>query len=684
MKSDMAAFTFHNRDLSWLNFNQRVLEEAASMKVPLMEKIRFLSIFSSNLDEFYRVRMPVLKAVDKDQELESPFSAYRQAKKHINLQQQRYGEIVQSIIIPQLTAENISWIYRQAIPESLFKSVTEIFNNRISALIQAVNIDLENEHFFAENNKLYLAVMLKNKRGLERLVILNIPSDVSPRFYEIPSGSITYVLFSDDIIRHNLRFIFPDEEVTGAYSIKITRDAELHLEEEIDENIISAMEKELAKRDYGVATRFLCQPDVPLRHLYKMVYALNLQHAAIVLGGFYHNLKDLSTFPLNNPALSYAEWPPLAVPTAKTKTPIFTDILERDQLINLPYQSFAPVIRFFEEAAGDAEVTEVYCTLYRVAKNSRVVNALISAAKAGKKVVVMLELKARFDEENNIRWATKLKEAGAQVIYSSIKYKVHAKVALVKRKTNLETQFFGLLSTGNLNETTAKFYTDHVLLTASYSLLKELESLFSFLALPKKTLNVKKDILFNELLVAQFNLQDKFLNLIDQEIHFAALGLPAAITIKMNNLEEQVLITRLYEASNAGVRINLIIRGICCLVPGISGQSENIRILRIVDRFLEHGRIFMFHNNGAELLYMASADWMNRNIYSRIEVCFPVYDPEVRNTIREILNIQLNDTNQAVELDSNLENKPFAKSTGIRSQEQIYTLLKTRQPTRST
>jgi polyphosphate kinase len=673
----MKRFSYFNRDLSWLSFNERVLAEAASSKVPLMEKIRFLSIFSSNLDEFYRVRMPVLKVIDKDKDLGSIDFAYREAKQRINLQQQRFGETLKNTIIPALEANNVVWLYHQPIPDTIAAAVRATFKNSIESHIKAVNIDIENKLFFAENNKLYLGVILKNQQENEQLVILNIPSDILPRLYAIADGNKTYVLFLDDIIRFNINTLFPDDLFVAAYSLKVTRDAELHLEEEIDENIIAAMEKELAKRDFGIATRFLCQPDIPLRHLYKMIYALNLEHAAIVLGGYYHNLKDLSSFPLQDFDASYPAWPALpalAIPQAKS---IFDKILEKDVLVNLPYQSFDTIINFFEAAAEDASVTEVYCTLYRVAKNSKVVTALINAANNNKKVVVMLELKARFDEENNIKWAAKLKASGVQLIYSSVKYKVHAKVALVKRRINQEHQYFGLLSTGNLNETTAKFYTDHAILTARLPILKELEMLFNFLALPKKSLALKSELIFKELLVAQFNLQHTFLSLIDREIEHSRKGRPATIIIKLNNLEEKVLINKLYEASNAGVQIKLIIRGICCLIPGIPSQSENISIHRIVDRYLEHGRLFLFENNGASVLYMGSADWMNRNIYSRIEVCFPVYDAEIKKTLIDILSIQLQDTRQAVALNASLENVPFNNSTGLRSQEEIYQLLKT-------
>jgi len=301
----------------------------------------------------------------------------------------------------------------------------------------------------------------------------------------------------------------------------------------------------------------------------------------------------------------------------------------------------SPYCGFFNEAANDAQVTEIYTTLYRVANISRIVSALITAARNGKKVVVMVELKARFDEANNIKWAKQMKNAGVTIIYSSLDLKVHAKVALVKRVLNGSSDFIGLFATGNLNETTAKFYTDQVLLTANQFMLEELNQLFRFLAKNKKAPSLDERKLFSHLLVAQFNLQDKFIELIEREIVNSKAGLKSGITIKLNNLEERKLIRKLYEASAAGVRIKLIVRGICCLNPGIPGLSELITVKRILDRYLEHARIFMFDNNGDPEIYMGSADWMNRNIYGRIEVCFPVYDINIKNVIADILNIQL-------------------------------------------
>ena len=671
----MAEFLFFNRDLSWLSFNDRVLEEAGAADVPLLERIKFLSIFSSNLDEFYRVRMPVLMAIENSDDIDGLNSAYTQAKKCIDLQQQHYGRILEEEILPALELQNIDWIYKEDIPASIEKQVTQLFIYKVDPVLQKVTIAENNREFFAENNKLYQGVVLKDKAGLERLEIVTIPSDQIPRLFLLPDGDTQYVVFLDDIIKHNLNQVFPEDELVGAYNIKVTRDAEMLVEDEADEDVVSAMEKELLKRDFGAATRFLCEPNVPLRHLYTMMYALKLKDASVVIGGVYHNLKDLNNFPFQDAAQEYPTWPAMKYMPFPEGASLFEQIEAKDIMVHTPYESYDAVLQFFEDAATDAEVTDVYCTLYRVASQSKVIESLIKAAKNGKKVSVMLELKARFDEANNIKWSSKLKSAGVKIIYSSSAFKVHAKVALVKRKADGRTTSYGLLSTGNLNETTARFYTDHVLLTANESMVKELEQLFGFLAKKKKKPSREDGISFQHLLVAQFNLQSRFLDMIEREIAHAKNGRPAMITIKLNNLEEKKLITKLYEASNAGVEVRLIVRSICCLVPGVPGQSENITVKRIVDRYLEHGRIFHFQNNGNDELYMGSADWMNRNVYSRIEVCFPIYDQQLRSELIEMLDLQWKDTVKGVELDSDLKNIRLNGEPGIRSQEAIYNYL---------
>jgi polyphosphate kinase len=445
--------------------------------------------------------------------------------------------------------------------------------------------------------------------------------------------------------------------------------------DEFEGDISEKIEQQIHKREFGHATRFLYSPQTPEAVINQLLGSLDLKHANLIRGGNYHNLKDFITLPRFYPELHYPSTQPL---NHTYPGSLLQEIEERDIMIHTPYYTYDTVLRFFNEAAIRDDVEEIYTTLYRVASDSKIVNALISAAHNGKKVTVFVELKARFDEANNIKWGKRMKAAGIKVIYSIPGLKVHAKIALIKRKHE-QYPLLGLLATGNLNESTAKFYTDHILLTSKAGLLTELEMLFEFLSQQKKK-QIKREIEFRHLLVSQFNLQKKFLSLIDNEIANAKKGLPASITIKLNNLEEKVLINRLYEASEAGVEINLIVRSVCCLVPGINGMSDNILVKRIVDRYLEHGRIFIFNNNGNNLVFMGSSDWMNRNIYRRIEVCFPVYDEELKSIVKDIVDIQLRDNVQAVVLNHNIENT-FISADGIpvRSQKEIAAYLRGKQ-----
>lgn len=674
--------SFFDRDLSWLAFNGRVLEEAGSDSVPLLERIRFLSIYSSNLDEFYRVRMPAVLALEKlhakgndHPEARAKTDVLLQIVEIIDQQQERFGKILTTEILPLLRANGIHLLYNEPIPGSIKEEVSDYFYTQVMAFLQPVYLSISGSKFFPENNKIYLLVVIEGEKGFQELVVINIPSDNLPRFYPVKRGNEQFVVFLDDIIKDNLSAIFKHTVVKGCYSFKITRDAELEMEDDYEGDLARKIEEQLTKRDFGLATRLLHEPGIELGHLQLLTMALKLQHAMIVQGGHYHNLKDLGSFPANHASLSYRRWPAIPVKAGDGTLSLFEEVEKKDIMLHPPYQSYGMVLRFFNEAAVDGAVTEIYVTLYRIASDSRIGNALVSAAKNGKKVSVLVELKARFDEANNIRWAKKMKAAGVKIIYSAPSLKVHAKIALVKRKKEKRISYVGLLATGNMNESTARFYTDHILFTAHPEILREMELLFIFLGARKKAGNPGL-IAFNQLLVAQFNLQQRFLQLIDREIENVKQGKEAAITIKMNNLEEKVLIGKLYEASQAGVKVRMIVRSICCLKPGVPGLSENITVTRIVDRYLEHGRIFVFHNNGAPELYMGSSDWMNRNIYRRIEVCFPVYDNAIKKQVLDLVELQLQDNGQAVEIDQQLNNVPVAKNGAVvYSQHAIYELL---------
>lgn len=658
-----------NQDLSWLSFNGRVLEEAASKTVPILERLKFLSIFSSNLDEYYRVKAPHLLALVKLNRKEA--ENFNRVNTRVLGLQKRFGEILDGLIIPQLKQSKVHFINTSAIPEKLGARVRDIFFNEVSGLLHPVNLS-QSGGFFAENNALYSLVILEDAIGSQEVGIVNIPARVLPRFYNIEDNGARYIVFLDDIIRENMQVVFPDNKVASVFNVKITRDSDLNLVEEYTGDIGARIEKLLELRDFGLATRFLHQPGIPDRFWPEILKKLNLEKVNLVAGGMHHGLKDLENFPLKGEGFHYPVWKPVQLKL--NHATLFAEITARDIMVHTPYQDYCPVLRFFNEAALDPAVIEIHTTLYRIAADSRIGHALISAALNGKKVTVLVELKARFDEANNLQWAKRMKAAGVKIIYSSQNIKVHAKIALVSR-CHPTHPYLGLLATGNLNEGTARFYTDHILLTSLVPMLDEVKMLFGFLAKKQKP-DIEDKLLFRHLLVAQFNLQKKFFSLIEREIVNVKKGLPAGITVKLNNLEEEKIIHKLYKASSAGVKVNLIVRGICCLKPGVPGLSENIRVKRIVDRYLEHGRVFKFENGGRPEVFMGSSDWMARNIYRRIEVCFPVYNQPLKQELMKILELQWKDNVQAVWVGAEGENLPIVKKgRAIRSQEAIYKAL---------
>jgi polyphosphate kinase len=462
--------------------------------------------------------------------------------------------------------------------------------------------------------------------------------------------------------------------VNGCYSIKITRDAETDMNE-LASDILEQVETMIQKRELGIPTRFLYDAAMPLALQKLLSVYFHILPEEMVEGGRYHNLKDLNDLPMpvKSPAFSYPKQPAVHVPALEDAPRLLEEVLRRDILLHAPYQRYDYILRFFNEAAVDPTVQEIYITLYRIASSSQIANALISAAHNGKQVTVFVELKARFDEANNIRWAKKMKAAGVKIIYSIPGLKVHAKIALVKRRRGYQWDYMGLMATGNFNETTARFYTDHVLMTAHPGITQELELLFLYLQAREQPAKYKF-LTFQHLLVAQFNLMDRFKELIGREIENARAGKPAKITIKLNNLQEKEMIASLYAASQEGVQIDLIARSICCLVPE-QPESSNIRVRRIVDRYLEHARVFIFHNNGNEEVYMGSADWMNRNLHRRIEVCFPVYDPQLKGQLKEIIRLQLADNTNAVMLDKEIRNVDIIPEEGaprVNAQQAIH------------
>ena len=663
-----AQLPLFDRDLSWLSFNERVLMEAEKEDLPLLERMKFLAIYSSNLDEFYRVRITSILA---SYDFKNPDSVLAQIKFVIDGHLKRFGKVLTQSIIPALKKQDIEFLYNEEIPAFLNDSVSEYFFTKLAGFLHIIQLDTDAlPAFNPENNKIYFTMADRNQ---DKLYIVNIPSDLVSRFHSLSYSGKTYILMIDDIIRTYLPVVLAESITTELYSFKITRDAELNLEGEVSGSVIRHLEKLLARRDFGLVNRFLYDASLPEHLLRKLTKLLQLKEATKIAGGRYHNLKDLFSFPLKRDDFSY----PVQQPNNKNlfgSNSVFSVIDKGDILLHTPYESYQLILRFFNEASLDPTVESIYVTIYRIAVESSIAQALMTAAQNGKKVTVIVELKARFDEANNIRWAKKMKAAGVRIVYSKEELKVHAKIAVVKRKVKKKIRKYGLFSTGNFNENTARLYTDHILLTSHKEMLEESNELFKILI--NKSNVTKVEFEFKHLIVAPFNIRQRFFELIDHEMEAARNGGQAKITIKMNNLEEESLISKLYDASSAGVKIDLIIRSICRLVPGVRDISENITVRRIVDRYLEHGRVFIFHNDGKPLIYCGSADWMNRNIYHRIEVCFPIYNEEIRKIIQQMIDLQLEDTAQAVLINDLMQNT--AISTGskhIRSQNKIFEML---------
>ncbi|MEO6220656.1 MAG: polyphosphate kinase 1, partial [Ginsengibacter sp.] len=618
----------YNRDLSWLGFNLRVLQEASDPAVPLFERLKFLAIFSSNLDEFFRVRYPgvvalsilnkkTLKAIQGNEE-----NIAEKVQDEIKSQLNLFGAILNEKILPLLKNEGIIFYYNNPIRSEHLHEVRELFLSYVLSFIQPIYLDGKTGNGFTPvNNYLYLVVTLQeNADGILKQAIVNIPSEKINRFFTLtPVDGFEYVIFLDDIVRENLVYLFPGLQILSVYSIKVNRDAELYLSDEFSGDLLLKIEGQLKKRDFGLPSRFLYEQQMPGNLQMFLAAAFSVTTEDMFAGGRYHNLSDLSKFPSFDKGLKFAKRKSLSYANVLNSGDIFNILINEDILLHIPYQSYNPVLSFFNQAAIDIDVTDIFITLYRVAEESHIINALISAAKNGKNVIAFIEIKARFDEANNIKWSRIMKDAGVKIIYSLPDIKVHSKIALVRKRREDGKQLFAILSTGNFNEITAQFYTDHVLMTTDPEITKELIQLFKFLEL-KNVTGKEKQLKFNSLLVAQFNMVPRLEELINNEIEKAKRGEPGLIRIKVNNLEEPDFINLLYKAGKAGVKINLIVRSICCIVPGIPGESNNVTVKRIVDRYLEHSRILIFGTDENAEVLMGSADLMTRNLRHRIEV----------------------------------------------------------------
>lgn len=665
-----------HRDLNWLSFNERVLQEASDKTNPLYERIKFLAIFSSNLDEYFRVRVSQLRQIKKVKKSIRIKLALRPNKttklilEKVKLQQQKFGEIYRTQIIPELAENGIRLIDSEHFNKVQKENAGEYFKNKIAPHLKTLKIDLsENPEQFLENKVLYFAITFKNN---EHLGLINIPTDKCGRFVLFNNNVITYL---DDIIRNELPILFPDEIISGVYEIKLSRDAELYIDDEFDGVLAEKIYESLAQRTDGQATRLLYNASMPEVTQKKLRKLLKLGEIDMMPGGEYHNFSDFFSFPdpTNNPELHFEKFLPVKHKVLENTKDYFAEISEKDQLVHFPYMSFNYVESFLEQAANDPDVEEIKISLYRVADESKLTSILLKALEEGKKVTVFVEAKARFDEENNLEWGRKFKEKGAEVIFSFPKIKVHSKILLVVRRENDKAVNYAYIGTGNFNSKTSKIYCDHAIFTADKRLTKEIFRIFN--VLEGKMIVPREEHLF----ISPFSTRKNFTSLIMNEIENALSGKKAAITAKMNSLEDPEIIELLYKASNAGVKIRLLIRGFTCLIAGIPGMSENIYITSIIDQFLEHGRIYLFENGGDQKIFFGSADWMTRNLDSRIEVIAPIYDKDIAAEFKDILELQLNDNVKARILDDAETNeyikaRPNQKS--IRSQYEIYSYLK--------
>lgn len=672
---------YNNREISWLAFNYRVLQEAKDQRNPLFERLKFLAIYSSNSDEFFRVRVASIRSlarikakVKKKQYDIDPEELLEQIHKVVRKQQQEYGSIFRNHLLKEMREHGVFLISEKEVRNEQETFLQEYFKEHILQHIKSQRIASD---LFLQTKQLYLAVHLRkneNNHSKNEYVALEIPTQHVPRFIELPKTEKRHnIIFLDDVIKKNLRFVFPDYEIVASYGIKLTRDAELYFEEDLIGDFVETLRKAVKTRKVGAPSRFLFDSSMPPEFQHFIRHALKLSEKEMIASEQYHNFSDFFSFPNPEHLLPvYDDLPALEKKELKEFPSMFDAMLQKDWMLHYPFHSYEPVLRLLEEAAADPKVTQIRITLYRVAAHSKIVSALIAAAKNGKRVTVFVELTARFDEESNIYWAEELRNAKAKVLYTIPKLKVHSKILLITRTEGTVKRRYGYLSSGNFNEKTATLYTDHGLFTSDIRLTNEIYEVFKYLN--RKTTPIKT----NHLLVSPFNLRSKLIECIEQEIQNAKRGEKSQIILKVNSLEDHEMIDKLYSASEAGVKVFIIARGICCLVPGEKNLSKNISVISIVGRYLEHSRIYSFYNAGNEIIYVSSADWMMRNLSRRVEVAFPIYDASIKKEIHDILNLQLMDTVKARTIDKNFKNayKKSESEKPIESQLEIYHYLK--------
>ncbi|MCT4665147.1 MAG: polyphosphate kinase 1 [Flavobacteriales bacterium] len=671
-----------NRELSWLSFNERVLQESEDQNNPLIERMRFLGIFSNNLDEFYRVRVASAKRIvevtknEKEKE-ENILLLKKITKKTIELQK-RFDKVFFTIL-KELRKKNIYLDNDNTISGEYLDYIESYFQENLKHDIFPILLKNLKNIPSLNDEKIYLLVDLAHEdKEKSAHAIVEIPSDRS-RFVILPKQKKeekTEIVLLDDVIRLNLHKVFETlpYEVKSSYTFKITRDAELDFDNEYSEGMLAKIKKSLQQRKSGDPVRFVHDKKMPKDILEKLTKALDIDETdSVIPGGKYHNFKDFIGFPsLGRKDLNFEPFPPIKHPKIKDDKSIFPQLKKEDILLHYPYHSFDHFIDMLQEASIDPKVKKIQIFIYRLASNSKVAKALVNAARNGKQVTAVIELKARFDESNNIEWTKYLQDRGVRVLHGFEGLKIHTKLCVITRKESNEQTYYAAIGTGNFNEKTAKIYSDVLLFTADKRVTKEVVSLFDIV---EGRFNASYH---RHIVLSPRNTRNKMVRLINFEIRQAKMGSKAKIRIKLNSLVDEKLITKLYEASQAGVKIEIIVRGICCLVPGVKKLSENIKVISILDRFLEHTRIYYFYHGGNEKYYISSADFMVRNLDRRIELTCPIYDEKLQQELKDFFKIQWKDSVKARIIDKD-QNNLYAKSTEkepLRAQYELYNYFK--------
>lgn len=674
------------RDLSWLSFNSRVLQEAADETVPLRERIKFLGIFSNNQDEFFRVRVATLKRMIEmgqagNMHLEvSPETILREIQEKVVTQQKEFDRIWNEIL-KELKKEKIFLINETQLNKAQQQYITDYFNDEIRSNIVPLMIESIQAFPILSDKSIYLACKMsaKNNSIPQRYALVSVPARRLNRFVILPSKPNEHTLIlMEDVIRFCLPYIFSyfGYDVFSSHIIKVTRDAEIDIDNDIETSVIQKLEKALKNRKKGKPVRFIFDKDIDASLLTYLIKRMGLSGKDnLIPGGRIHNFKDFINFPEAVFKQKSTRKKPFLHPLLKNVNRVTDVILQRDVLLSFPYHSFDSLTDLLREAAIDPDVKSIKITFYRLASRSKIINALTNAVRNGKAVTAVIELRARFDEEANLEWKEELEEAGVKVLIGVPDLKVHAKICLIKKIVKGRTVHYGFVGTCNLNEQTAKIYGDHCLLTSDRFIMADVNRIFHYLEQPKTRINFLKAC--KTLLVSPVNLRRQLIQLIDREIKTATSKKPAAITLKLNSLSDEILINKLYDAARAGVEINMVIRGIFCMLTENKKFKIPVHAISIIDEYLEHARVMIFYNGGKEKVFISSADWMVRNLDHRVEVACPIFEKDIQEELKDILRIQLSDNIKARKLDNDLDNQyinPRNKKK-VRSQVDTYNYL---------